>query len=211
MNLTNQFRSISKLGRRRESFSLRRTLSASTMVSLACQLEFSMGLKRTRICLCKVADVSKVHPTVLCFGFWVLSNAFSRPDLGANTSVRELILDAIGEKIIPCPEGVLCAPLHPHEQVEWRSGGTELRIVVDHKVQCYYPYKDLPLNHFFIYTGRASHRERILQLCSICGFRQFDHRLKRLYRPTMEDLTRRCRDLWPFDPCCAIPHHAHPY
>ncbi|KAG5645385.1 hypothetical protein DXG03_006338 [Asterophora parasitica] len=55
-------------------------------------------------------------------------------DLGENTPVRELALDVIGEKIIPCPEGVLCAPLHPHEQVEWRTGGTELRLVVDSKV-----------------------------------------------------------------------------
>ncbi|RDB25611.1 Beige 1 [Hypsizygus marmoreus] len=55
-------------------------------------------------------------------------------DLGPTTPVRELVLDMIGEKIIPCREGVLCAPLHPHEQVEWRSGGTELRLVVDHRV-----------------------------------------------------------------------------
>lgn len=43
----------------------------------------------------------------------------------------------IGEKIIPCPEGVLCVPLHPHEQVEWgpsRTGGGELRVLVDQKV-----------------------------------------------------------------------------
>ncbi|GLB40924.1 putative WD40 repeats [Lyophyllum shimeji] len=55
-------------------------------------------------------------------------------DLGPNTPVRELVLDMIGEKIIPCPEGVLCSPSHPHEQVEWRPGGTELRLVVDNKV-----------------------------------------------------------------------------
>ncbi|KAF5370942.1 hypothetical protein D9615_009793 [Tricholomella constricta] len=55
-------------------------------------------------------------------------------DLGENTPVRVLALDVIGEKIIPCPEGVLCAPLHPHEQVEWRTGGNELRLVVDSKV-----------------------------------------------------------------------------
>ncbi|KAG6916308.1 hypothetical protein DXG01_007465 [Tephrocybe rancida] len=55
-------------------------------------------------------------------------------DLGENVPVRELVLDMVGEKIIPCPEGVLCAPFHPHEQVEWRPGGTELRLVVDHKV-----------------------------------------------------------------------------
>jgi len=61
-------------------------------------------------------------------------------DLGTNCTVRELILDNIGEKIIPCPEGVLCVPLYPHEQVEWGPrrvgirGGGELRVVVDQKV-----------------------------------------------------------------------------
>ncbi|KAF8233255.1 beach-domain-containing protein [Tricholoma matsutake] len=55
-------------------------------------------------------------------------------DLGSAAPVRELALDVVGEKILPCPEGVLCAPLHPHEQVEWRSGGRELRVVVDQRV-----------------------------------------------------------------------------
>ncbi|KAG6889353.1 hypothetical protein C0992_005581 [Termitomyces sp. T32_za158] len=55
-------------------------------------------------------------------------------DLGGDTPVRELCLDIIGEKIIPCPEGVLCAPFYPHEQIEWRPGGAELRLVVDHKI-----------------------------------------------------------------------------
>jgi hypothetical protein len=44
------------------------------------------------------------------------------------------MLDTVGEKIIPCPEGVLCVPLHPHEQIEWHPGGTELRVTVDQKV-----------------------------------------------------------------------------
>ncbi|KAG6831011.1 hypothetical protein H0H92_013198 [Tricholoma furcatifolium] len=55
-------------------------------------------------------------------------------DLGENVPVRELVLDTVSEKILPCPEGVLYVPLHPHEQVEWRPGGTELRLVIDHKV-----------------------------------------------------------------------------
>ncbi|KAG6877945.1 hypothetical protein C0993_001803 [Termitomyces sp. T159_Od127] len=55
-------------------------------------------------------------------------------DLGEDNAVRELCLDIIGEKIIPCPEGMLCAPFHPHEQIEWRPGGTELRLVVDNKI-----------------------------------------------------------------------------
>jgi hypothetical protein len=59
------------------------------------------------------------------------------PDLGATNPVQELVLDPIGEKVVPCPEGVLTAPHHPHEQVEWgfsRLGGDELRVVVDGKV-----------------------------------------------------------------------------
>ncbi|KAF9466003.1 hypothetical protein BDZ94DRAFT_1252774 [Collybia nuda] len=55
-------------------------------------------------------------------------------DLGSAVPVRELVLDGIGEKIIPCPAGIVCAPLHPHEQIEWKTGGTELRVVVDHKL-----------------------------------------------------------------------------
>ena len=62
---------------------------------------------------------------------------FSLSDLGPTTPVRELVLDLVGEKIIPCPEGVLCAPLHPHEQIEWCLGGTELRVVVDQRVTTY--------------------------------------------------------------------------
>lgn len=59
-------------------------------------------------------------------------------DLGPTIAVRDLAFDMIGEKIIPCPEGVLVVPLHPHEEVEWgfnRIGGDELRLLVDHKVE----------------------------------------------------------------------------
>lgn len=58
-------------------------------------------------------------------------------DLGQAIAVRELALDMIGEKVIPCPEGVLMVPLHPHEEIEWgfnRVGADELRVLVDHKV-----------------------------------------------------------------------------
>lgn len=67
--------------------------------------------------------VCPIHPGQLCFS-----------DLGPNIPVHRLALDTVGEKIIPCPEGVLCAPMHPHEQVEWRSGSTELRVVADQRV-----------------------------------------------------------------------------
>ncbi|KAF8154493.1 hypothetical protein B0H34DRAFT_660452 [Crassisporium funariophilum] len=55
-------------------------------------------------------------------------------DLGPTVPVRELVTDVIGEKMIPCPAGVLSVPQYPHEQVEWRTGSAELRVVVDHKV-----------------------------------------------------------------------------
>ncbi|KAF5360312.1 hypothetical protein D9758_009126 [Tetrapyrgos nigripes] len=59
----------------------------------------------------------------------------SRCFSGSSTPVKQLALDMIGERIIPCPEGVLVVPSHPHEQIEWgaRTGG-ELRVVVDQKV-----------------------------------------------------------------------------
>lgn len=47
------------------------------------------------------------------------------------------MFDVIGERIITCPDGVLCVPHHPHEQIEWganRVGGGELRLLVDNKV-----------------------------------------------------------------------------
>ncbi|KAK0199746.1 beach-domain-containing protein [Desarmillaria ectypa] len=58
-------------------------------------------------------------------------------DLGPTVPVHELVFDMIGERIIPCPDGVLCIPHRPHEQIEWgasRVGGGELRLLVDNKV-----------------------------------------------------------------------------
>ena len=40
----------------------------------------------------------------------------------------------MGDKLVPCPEGMLNVPQYPHESVEWRIGSAELRVVVDHKV-----------------------------------------------------------------------------
>ncbi|TFK36229.1 hypothetical protein BDQ12DRAFT_737089 [Crucibulum laeve] len=54
-------------------------------------------------------------------------------DLGPTVPVRELIPDVIGDKVIPCPAGVLSVPMYPHEQVEWQAGHTQLRLVIDHK------------------------------------------------------------------------------
>ncbi|KAJ7720932.1 beach-domain-containing protein [Mycena metata] len=58
-------------------------------------------------------------------------------DLGPNTPVRELVMDLIGEKMIPCPEGVLVVPYRPHERLEWgttRAAAGQLRYVIDQKV-----------------------------------------------------------------------------
>lgn len=55
-------------------------------------------------------------------------------DLGPTTPVRELCFDMVGEKIIPCPTGVLCMPSHPHKQIGWHPRGADLRVVVDNKV-----------------------------------------------------------------------------
>ena len=55
--------------------------------------------------------------------------------------VRDLVLDIMGERIIPCIDGALSVPSHPHEQIEWGprrvgvNGGGELRVIVDQKVR----------------------------------------------------------------------------
>ncbi|PPQ75051.1 hypothetical protein CVT24_010464 [Panaeolus cyanescens] len=61
-------------------------------------------------------------------------NARCFRDLGPSTPVRELVPDYVGERMIPCPEGVLCLPQHPNEHIEWRSGSTELRVVIENRV-----------------------------------------------------------------------------
>ena len=58
--------------------------------------------------------------------------AHTPPDLGAGREVKELVLDMIGEKIVPCPKSTLICPAYPHEQIEWGRG--ELRVNVDNKV-----------------------------------------------------------------------------
>ncbi|KAA1472737.1 beach-domain-containing protein [Dentipellis sp. KUC8613] len=61
-------------------------------------------------------------------------------DLPGGAPVRELVVDLIGERVIPHPEGVLSVPGYPHEQVEWgfsrsgRAAARELRVLVDRKV-----------------------------------------------------------------------------
>ncbi|EEB98861.1 hypothetical protein MPER_01559, partial [Moniliophthora perniciosa FA553] len=53
--------------------------------------------------------------------------------LGTNVPVKALVLDMVAEKIVPCPQGVVCVPSYPHEQVEWAAGG-DLRVSIDQKV-----------------------------------------------------------------------------
>ncbi|KAI0700338.1 beach-domain-containing protein [Cytidiella melzeri] len=58
-------------------------------------------------------------------------------DLGSAGAVCELVVDMIGERIIPCAERNLAVPSHPHEVVEWDPGyapAGELRVLVDKKV-----------------------------------------------------------------------------
>ena len=63
-----------------------------------------------------------------------MANHCRNKDLGPTVAVRELVLDPYSERMVVCPEGVLCVPQYPHEQVEWRPGSMELRVVVSNKV-----------------------------------------------------------------------------
>ena len=91
-----------------------------------------MVSKKIRICSFKHHAVSKVR---ICNVHSLhVANRSRNKDLGPTVAVRELVLDPVSERMVPCPEGVLCVPQYPHEQVEWRPGSTELRVVVDNKV-----------------------------------------------------------------------------
>ncbi|KAJ3010240.1 hypothetical protein NUW54_g2543 [Trametes sanguinea] len=63
----------------------------------------------------------------------------SRPlkELGPDQPVRELVLDIIGQQVVPCPDGMLCVPSRPHEGVFWDSSPASvgaLKVIVDRKV-----------------------------------------------------------------------------
>lgn len=50
----------------------------------------------------------------------------------------ELVVDTIGERVIPCSRGRVVVPSAPHEAVEWEIGGTspgDLRVLSDRKVR----------------------------------------------------------------------------
>ncbi|PIL27451.1 hypothetical protein GSI_10600 [Ganoderma sinense ZZ0214-1] len=58
-------------------------------------------------------------------------------DLGPEQPVHDLILDLIGQQVIPCPEGTLCVPSRPHEGISWDCsvGSTgALKVHLDRKV-----------------------------------------------------------------------------
>jgi hypothetical protein len=82
---------------------------------------------------------------IVCFSL-VIQFTHLLEDLGPTVPVRELVMDMIGERMIPCPEGVLCVPWRPHERLEWgttRAAAGQLRYVVDQKVS---PLKVLARN-----------------------------------------------------------------
>nr|VWO93939.1 G protein beta subunit Gib2 [Ganoderma boninense] len=63
----------------------------------------------------------------------------SRPlkDLGPEQPVHDLILDLIGQQVMPCPEGTLCVPSRPHEGISWdySVGSTgALKVLLDRRV-----------------------------------------------------------------------------
>ncbi|CCM01782.1 uncharacterized protein FIBRA_03849 [Fibroporia radiculosa] len=67
---------------------------------------------------------------------YLLLSQSARPmkDLGPQQPIRSLEFDAIGQRIVPCSNGTLCAPSHPHEQVEWLGASGDLNVLVDQKV-----------------------------------------------------------------------------
>jgi hypothetical protein len=72
------------------------------------------------------------------------------------------------EQMIPCPEGVLAVPSYTPEQIEWgpvRTGGEDLRLVVDRKVGCG-SLRCLQFISLSQSSGGPSHRSCILHLRS---------------------------------------------
>ncbi|CAL1710979.1 unnamed protein product [Somion occarium] len=58
-------------------------------------------------------------------------------DLGQGNAIHELVVDNIGERVIPCTQGRLVVPSAPHEAVEWDIGRTspgDLRVLSDRKI-----------------------------------------------------------------------------
>lgn len=69
--------------------------------------------------------------------------------MGRGKAVSELAVDLVGERIIPCPAGMLAVPSRPHETIEWdppHIPAGELRVLVDKKVSVCYSTERLILN-----------------------------------------------------------------
>lgn len=67
-------------------------------------------------------------------------------DLGSDQPVSELVLDIIGQQVVPCPDGMLCVPSRPHEAVLWDSSAAStgaLQVVVDRKVGTHVYYSTI--------------------------------------------------------------------
>lgn len=62
----------------------------------------------------------------------------ARSDLGLEQPVRDLVVDLIGQQVVPCPSGSIVVPSRPHESIHWDSGrastGT-LKVIVDRRVR----------------------------------------------------------------------------
>jgi hypothetical protein len=113
-------------------------------------------------------------------------------DLGNRKAVSELVVDLVGERIIPCPAGMLAVPSRPHESVEWdppHIPAGELRVVVDRKVQLSASFTVLPQLKFYV-PGCASSRIGVVFMCRVCGLRHARHRIHGLYSPAVEVVTR---------------------
>ncbi|KAM6494725.1 hypothetical protein JOM56_009348 [Amanita muscaria] len=55
-------------------------------------------------------------------------------DLGANVPVRDFVLDAFADKVVPCPPNTLYVPQHTHDHIEWSKATSELRVFADNKM-----------------------------------------------------------------------------
>ncbi|KAJ2916640.1 hypothetical protein MD484_g3777, partial [Candolleomyces efflorescens] len=55
-------------------------------------------------------------------------------DLGPDSPIRQFVVDAYGDKLIPCSENSLIIPMHYYEQIAWARGSSELRVLVDNKI-----------------------------------------------------------------------------
>ncbi|TFK55260.1 beach-domain-containing protein [Heliocybe sulcata] len=107
-------------------------------------------------------------------------SAKPRRDLGASNPVEDLVIDLIGEKIVPCPPGTLCAPSRPYERIEWgptRLGANadgEIRVMVDRKVVQVLEFLSCTCAAFAdadnLVTGSADHLVRLWQVAHSPSF-----------------------------------------